>query len=400
MQSRFLKMDAKQQWSIFSQCVEKMVGEAEIQQKLSAGKSLRVKLGVDPTRPDLTFGHWVVFNKLRQLQELGHHIIFLIGDYTTQIGDPSGRSSTRPMLTREQIEENAKTYLAQAFKVLDPQRTETRRNSEWFGKMTFGDLLSLTRHVTVAQLLERDDFTKRYQANTPIALIEFLYPILQAYDSVMLKADIELGGMDQLFNLCMGRQFQKLFGQEEQGVICMPLLVGLDGVKKMSKSFGNYIAFNDSATDMYGKIMSIPDDAMWTYFQLLLLESPEQIEARKLEHPMLMKKELAHRIVSKFFGTSTADAEAENFQAIFSQKKVPEKIVAFPADRFANCTTWMEVIIETGLYPGSKKELKRLIEQGGVEINEQRIEKGQELAFFGKDTVVRVGKRIFFRIQA
>ena len=299
-------MEVDQQWAIFAQNTEKILGEEDIRKKLTDGKQLRIKLGVDPTRPDLTFGHWVVFNKLRQLQDLGHHVIFLIGDYTTQIGDPSGRSSTRPMLTKEQIEENSKTYLDQAFKILDRDKTETRRNSEWFAEMSFGDLLSLTRHVTVAQILERDDFTKRYHDKTPIALIEFLYPILQAYDSVKLEADVELGGMDQLFNLCMGRQFQKIFGQTEQGILCMPLLVGLDGVKKMSKSFGNYIAFNDSATNMYGKIMSVPDTVMWDYFKLLLLETSEQIETRKQQHPMAMKKELARRILTKFFGETQA----------------------------------------------------------------------------------------------
>ena len=393
-------MDVDQQWAIFEQNTEKVVGGEDIRKKLTAAKQLRIKLGVDPTRPDLTFGHWVVFNKLRQLQDLGHHIIFLIGDYTTQIGDPSGRSSTRPMLTKEQIEENSKTYLDQAFKILDRDKTETRRNSEWFGKMSFGDLLSLTRHVTVAQMLERDDFTKRYHDKTPIALIEFLYPILQAYDSIKLEADVELGGMDQLFNLCMGRQFQKIFGQTEQGILCMPLLVGLDGAKKMSKSLGNYIAFNDSATDMYGKIMSVPDTVMWDYFKLLLLETSEQIEARKRQHPMAMKKELARRILTKFFGEARALEEEKHFETVFSQKKLPDDLPELSAHQFSNCKTLIDIIAETDLYAGSKKELKRLAEQGGIEVNEQRIDNPQTTLNLSQTNVVRVGKRLFFRIRA
>ena len=391
-------MDVGQQWAIFKQNTEKIIGEEDIRKKLIAGKSLRIKLGVDPTRPDLTFGHWVVFNKLRQLQDLGHHIIFLIGDYTTQIGDPSGRSSTRPMLTREQIEENSKTYLEQAFKILERDKTETRRNSEWFNTMSFGDLLSLTRHVTVAQMLEREDFTKRYHDKTPIALIEFLYPILQAYDSVKLEADVELGGMDQLFNLCMGRQFQKLFGQTEQGILCMPLLVGLDGVKKMSKSLGNYIAFNDSATDMYGKIMSVPDAVMWDYFKLLLLETPEAIETRKQQHPMIMKKELARCVLTKFFSENQALEEEQHFETVFSQKKLPDDLPEFPAHRFSNCKTLIDIIAETGLYTGSKKELKRLAEQGGIEVNGQRVTDPQKTLDLSQTNVVRVGKRLFFRV--
>ena len=392
-------MDVEQQWAIFEQNTEKVVGGEDIRKKLTAAKQLRIKLGVDPTRPDLTFGHWVVFNKLRQLQDLGHHVIFLIGDYTTQIGDPSGRSSTRPMLTKEQIEENSKTYLDQAFKILDRDKTETRRNSEWFGEMNFGDLLSLTRHVTVAQMLERDDFTKRYHDKTPIALIEFLYPILQAYDSIKLEADVELGGMDQLFNLCMGRQFQKIFGQTEQGILCMPLLVGLDGVKKMSKSFGNYIAFNDSTTDMYGKIMSVPDTVMWDYFKLLLLETSGQIEARKQQHPMTMKKELARRILTKFFGETQALEEEKHFETVFSQKKLPDDLPEFSAPQFTNCKTLIDIIAETGLYAGSKKELKRLAEQGGIEVNEQRMTDPQATLDLSQTNVVRVGKRLFFRIR-
>lgn len=393
-------MDIQDQLLRIAQNTEVFLGEDVLKEKLAQGKKLRVKLGVDPTRPDLTYGHWVVFNKLRQLQELGHQVVFLIGDYTTQIGDPSGRSSIRPILTPEQIEENASTYLSQAFKILDASQTETHRNSEWFSKMAFGDLLSLTRNVTVAQMLERDDFTKRYTAKTPIALVEFLYPVLQAYDSVMLKADIELGGTDQLFNMCLGRQFQKTFGQTEQAVLCMPLLVGLDGEKKMSKSFGNYIAFNDSARDMYGKIMSIPDEAMWTYFKLLVLESSDQIESRRTQHPMQMKKELAQLLLRPFFDETTIAEEQKHFETVFSKKKLPSDMPIFNWSHFAQCKTLVDMIMATKLYNGSKKELKRLIEQGGVEVNEQRIDNIVFTLTNNTSSVVKVGKKLFFKVEA
>ena len=393
-------MEVESQLKVFAQNAERFLGVDTLKEKLLAGKSLRVKLGVDPTRPDLTYGHWVVFNKLRQFQELGHQVIFLIGDYTTQIGDPSGRSSTRPVLSPDQIEENSKTYLDQAFKILDRDRTEVRRNSEWFGKMCFGDMLGLVRHVTVAQMLERDDFMKRYNENTPIALVEFLYPVLQAYDSVILKADVELGGLDQLFNVCMGRQFQKIFGQTEQAIICMPLLVGLDGAKKMSKSFGNYIAFNDSSKDMYGKIMSIPDNTMWDYFRLLLLETDEQIQWRKEQHPMAMKKDLARLALTKFFGESVASEEAKNFETVFSQKGIPEDIAEFSADKFQSCKTLIDVIATTGLFSGSKKELKRLLEQGGIEVNGRKADAPSITWQADKETIIRVGKKLFFKVNA
>ena len=394
-------MNVEEQLKIITQNVDKFLGENILKEKLTQGKTLRIKLGVDPTRPDLTYGHWVVFNKLRQFQELGHQIVFLIGDFTTRIGDPSGRSSTRPVLSPEQIDENSKTYLEQAFKILDKDKTEVHHNSEWFNEMSFGDLLGLTRNVTVAQMLERDDFTKRYNEKTPIALVEFLYPILQAYDSVKLNADVELGGSDQLFNMCMGRQFQKIFGQSEQAIICMPLLVGLDGVKKMSKSYGNYIAFNDSSKDMYGKIMSIPDEVMWDYFKLLLLESEEQIAARKLQHPMAMKKELAHQAISRFFGETVAIMEQRNFETVFSQKKIPDQIPEFQLKQFSDCKTLVDIIAATQLYNSSKKELKRLIEQGGVEVNEERISDINYVLPQGPSSfIVRVGKKLFFKLNA
>ena len=263
-----------------------IIGESELEDRLHGNRPLRIKLGVDPTRPDLTFGHLVVFNKLRQFQAMGHEAILIIGDFTTLIGDPSGRSSSRPQLTREEIRSNAETYLDQAFKVLDRDKTTVYYNSEWFDAMNFEDCLKLARKMTVARMLERDDFAKRYAGNTPISIIEFLYPLIQGYDSLKIHADVEIGGTDQLFNMLVGRALQKDAGKQEQSVITMPLLVGLDGSMKMSKSADNYIAFTDSPKEMFGKIMSIPDATMWDYYQLLLEFEAERIEKLKAGHPM------------------------------------------------------------------------------------------------------------------
>ena len=377
--------------------LERCIGGDDLVKKLAGGSELKIKLGVDPTRPDLTFGHWVVFNKLRQFQNLGHRVIFLIGDYTTRIGDPSGRSSTRPVLTNEQIEENAKTYLDQAFRVLDESKTVVRYNSEWFGKMNFGDLLAICRDFTVAQMLERDDFNKRYSERTPIAIVEFLYPLLQAYDSFVLHADVEIGGSDQLFNMCLGRDLQKIYGQSQQTVMCLPLIVGLDGVRKMSKSYGNYIAFNDSADEMLGKIMSIQDDAMWPYFKLLALENDEKIASRKLEHPMLTKKQLAKILVSKLHGEKSAEDALTRFETIFSQKNIPDEMPEFDQNILAESNNIVDVISKTNLYNNSKKELKRLISQGGVEVNGEKIV--DHFAKLSANNVIRIGKKIFFKIK-
>jgi tyrosyl-tRNA synthetase len=290
---------------------QSIVDREGLEKKILSGKSLRIKFGVDPTRPDLTFGHMVVFNKLRQFQDLGHQAIFLIGDFTTTIGDPSGRSQTRPILSHEEIEKNAETYLRQAFKILDPKRTEVRHNSEWFRSMSFGDLLNLSRELTVAQLLEREDFSQRYESGVSISLVEFIYPLMQGYDSVMLQADVEIGGNDQLFNMIVGRWLQKNRSMEEQAVLCMPLLVGLDGKRKMSKSYNNYIAFNDSSKEMFGKIMSIDDDVMWPYFQLLLGYEESKIAQLQREHPMSAKKILAKQLVARFYGEKIAMSECD-----------------------------------------------------------------------------------------
>ncbi len=388
------------QIDIFGQNAEVFIGAEDLKEKLAAGKRLRVKLGVDPTRPDLTFGHMVVFNKLRQFQDLGHQAVLIIGDYTACIGDPSGRSALRPVLTREEVMENAKTYLAQAFKILDESRTEVHYNSEWFGGMSFGDLLNLARKMTVARMLERDDFAKRYASKTPISIVEFLYPLVQGYDSVMIESDVELGGTDQLFNNLVGRDLQRDAGQSGQAVITMPLLVGLDGEKKMSKSYGNYIAFNDSPRDMFGKIMSVGDDTMWKYYQYLLLETSEQIERMKSEHPMKCKKNLACLMVSRFFGADVGRAELENFEKVFSKNEIPDEMPEFAWDSVAQSDSApiVNVMAETKLFP-SKKEVRRLIEQGAVKLDSERVsDPFLALSRPVNPLVLQAGKRVFFRI--
>ncbi|MDR3273921.1 MAG: tyrosine--tRNA ligase [Puniceicoccales bacterium] len=377
--------------------VENIIGGDELCEKLRAGKCLKVKLGVDPTRPDLTFGHMVVFNKLRQFQDLGHEAILLIGDYTTIIGDPSGRSETRPVLSKEQIEYNSCTYLDQAFKVLDPGKTTVRRNSEWFGEMSFEDALNLARRMTVARMLERDDFSKRYAEGVPISIVEFLYPLLQGQDSVELCADVELGGSDQLFNLLVGRALQKDVGQSEQCVITMPLLVGLDGKRKMSKSYNNYISFNDSPKDMFGKIMSIPDETMYLYYKYLLWWADDEISKLRVMHPMECKEQLAYTLTAKFFGSDVADHELKQFENIFSKNDLPDDIEEIIVPDF--CETLFEALFSSGKF-ASKKELHRLIDQGGVKLEGTKLVDAREK--FGRKeewTVVQAGKRLFFKIR-
>lgn len=375
-------------------------GKAEILERLKAGKQLRIKFGVDPTRPDLTFGHMVCLNKLRQFQDMGHKAVLIIGDYTTRIGDPSGRSDTRPVLTEEEIEKNAETYLEQAFKILDRNTVEVRRNSEWFGDMSFMDCLKLARHMTVARLLERDDFSKRHASGTPISVIEFLYPLLQGHDSVRVASDLELGGSDQLFNNLVGRGLQKDAGMPEQAVITMPLLVGLDGAKKMSKSLGNYVAFNDSAKDMFGKIMSIPDETMWAYCRLLLEMSDEHIAERKKLHPMEAKKQLAVALTARFHTLETAAHEREQFEAVFSKKQLRDDIPEYSWDKLlgvASEATLIDMLAATGLFE-SKKELRRLFEQGAVKVNEEKVS-DHALRFVRPiaPVVVQAGKRTFVK---
>jgi len=385
-----------------SQNAEQLYGADELAEKIAAGKKLKVKLGVDPTRPDLTFGHMVVFNKLRQFQDLGHEAVLIIGDFTTLIGDPSGRSSTRPVLTEEEIAENARTYVEQAYLVLDRDKTTVRFNSEWFGRMGFEDCLKLARKMTVARMLERDDFARRHAANTPISIIEFLYPLVQGYDSIMVEADVELGGTDQTFNCLVGRQLQKEAGQSEQAVLTLPLLVGTDGVKKMSKSQDNYIAFNDTPKDMFGKIMSISDEVMWDYYRLLLMKTTGDIERLQKEHPMELKKQLAVALTDKIHGNGVGHAEREQFEKVFSENKRPDEMPEFKWSEVATDSeqTLVNILGSTGLFP-SKKEARRLIQQGSVKVNDAKAtDPTRLLQAESGPYVIQAGKRIFFRVLA
>ena len=381
---------------------ETIIGKEELVEKISSGAKLKVKFGVDPTRPDLTFGHLVVFNKLKQFQDAGHDAILLIGDYTARIGDPSGRSDLRPELTASEVEENAETYLDQAFKVLDESKTIVRRNSEWFSKMTFADALNLTRKMTVAQMLERDDFSKRFKSNQPISMVEFMYPLIQGYDSVILESDIEIGGSDQLFNMLVGRNLQKDIGMKTQAVLTMPLLVGLDGVRKMSKSYDNYIAFNDSAKDIFGKAMSLSDEAMWEYFQLLLNYSDTQIEEMKQLHPMDAKKALAESLTSLFFEDSIAKKEREEFSKVFSKGKVPEEMPTFSLSSLSlEKVSLLNVLASTDKFC-SKGEIRRLVKQGAIKLDNVRVDDPEMALDFEaeqNEMVIKAGKKIFIRIE-
>ena len=381
---------------------ETIIGKEELIEKISSGAKLKVKFGVDPTRPDLTFGHLVVFNKLKQFQDAGHDTILLIGDYTARIGDPSGRSDLRPELTASEVDENAGTYLDQAFKILDSSKTIVRRNSEWFSKMTFADALNLTRKMTVAQMLERDDFSKRFKANQPISMVEFMYPLIQGYDSVILESDIEIGGSDQLFNMLVGRNLQKDIGMNTQAVLTMPLLVGLDGIRKMSKSYDNYIAFNDSAKDIFGKAMSLSDKAMWEYFQLLLNYSETQMEEMKQLHPMDAKKALAESLTSLFFEDSVAKKEREEFSKVFSKGKVPEEMPTFSLSSLSlEKASLLNFLASTEKF-GSKGEIRRLVKQGAIKLDNVRVDDPEMTLGFEpdqNDMVIKAGKKIFIRIE-
>ena len=380
---------------------ETVIGETELEDRLHGNKPLRVKLGVDPTRPDLTFGHLVVFNKLRQFQDLGHEALLIIGDFTTLIGDPSGRSNTRPVLTKEEIVENAQTYLDQAFKILDQEKTTVFYNSEWFDKMSFEDCLKLSRKMTVARMLERDDFAKRYASQAPISMIEFMYPLIQGYDSLVLNADVEIGGTDQLFNMLVGRALQKDAGKQEQAVITMPLLVGLDGSKKMSKSADNFIAFTDNAKEMFGKIMSIGDDTMWDYYRLLLELTEDKIENLKKGHPMEAKKRLASSLVGQFHSMQTAKQELGQFEQIFSKNKLPDDMPSFIWSELigdAPNAPLFEVMAQSELFE-SKGAIRRLVQQGGVKIDgEKQDDPSRQITPPVGEQIFQAGKRVFFKL--
>ncbi len=384
-------------------CDELLV-ESEFARKLArsraTGVPLRIKLGLDPTAPDIHLGHTVVLNKMRQLQDLGHNVIFLIGDFTSTIGDPSGRNSTRPPLTREQIEANAKTYYAQASLVLDPARTEIRYNSEWCDPLGARGIIQLASRYTVARMMEREDFTKRFKGGIPISVHEFLYPLMQGYDSVALKSDLELGGTDQKFNLLVGRELQKEYGQEPQCILTMPLLVGTDGVEKMSKSKGNYIGISESPESMFGKLMSISDTLMWRYFELLSFRSLEDIAALKQEidggrNPRDAKVMLAQEIIARFHSAKAADDALAAFEARFRDGAIPDDI---PEVNIGGAPVGiLKLLREAGLV-ASGSEAQRNVEQGGVRVNGDRVE-DKSLQLPAGTYVVQVGKRKFARVN-
>ncbi len=379
---------------------EVIIGQEELLANLNSGRKLKVKFGVDPTRPDLTFGHLVVFNKLRQFQDLGHEAILLIGDYTARIGDPSGRSELRPELTETEVEENARTYLDQAFKILDRDKTVVRRNSEWFGTMSFADALSLTRSMTVARMLERDDFEKRFKSNQPISMVEFMYPLIQGFDSIVLGSDLELGGSDQLFNMLVGRNLQKEKGASPQAVMTLPLLVGLDGSRKMSKSYDNYIAFNDTSKDIFGKIMSISDEVMWDYYRLLLLKEKQDIDALKRIHPMECKKQLARDLTALFYGKDLAQKECDAFLQVFSKGQNPDDMTEVSiASLKSDKPTLLNLLAESGHFE-SKGEIRRLISQGAVKLDGEKIENAEfDLTEIDKtNQIIKAGKKTFIRV--
>ena len=379
-----------------------LLTEADLVRKLERGRPLKVKAGFDPTAPDLHLGHTVLINKMRQFQQLGHQVIFLIGDFTGMIGDPSGKNATRPRLTPDEVKANARTYQEQIFKILDPDKTVIDFNSRWFSPMTATGLIELAAKYTVARMLERDDFSKRYKSGLPIAVHEFLYPLVQGYDSVALEADVELGGTDQKFNLLVGRQLQPDYGQEPQVVLTMPLLEGTDGVQKMSKSLGNYIGIHESPTEMFGKLMSISDELMWRYLELLSARPLSEI--RKLRasvtegrNPRDVKFELAVEIVDRFHGVGVGTAERERFIARFRDGALPEQITETQIQCAGESAKLANVLKDLGL-AASASAAYRLIEQGAVRIDGERVESRDTALAAGGSYLLQAGKRGIARV--
>lgn len=385
--------------SIIKRGAAELLIEDELIKKLKKGTPLRVKAGFDPTAPDLHLGHTVLINKLRQLQDLGHHILFLIGDFTAMIGDPTGKNVTRKPLDAEAVKVNAKSYTEQVFKILDPAKTEVVFNGSWMNQLTGVDMIRLAAKSTVARMLERDDFTKRYHNQQPIAIHEFLYPLLQGHDSVVLKADLELGGTDQKFNLLMGRELQKDAGQEPQCVLMMPILEGLDGVQKMSKSLGNYIGISDAPDDMFGKVMSISDDLMWRYYELLSFESLESIAAMKAEvqagaNPRNIKVKLAQELVGRFHGKQAAIDVLANFEARFKNKELPTDLAPFMIEGDMTIAQAMKAAGAAA----SSSDVVRAAKQGGLKRNGEKMDNPNQVIPIGEDAVYQVGKRNFARL--
>lgn len=386
---------------IIKRGVDELIVESELRKKLETGRKLRIKLGLDPTAPDLHLGHTVVLNKMRQMQDLGHQVIFLIGDFTSAIGDPSGRNATRPPLTKEQIEVNAKTYFAQASLVLDAEKTEIRYNSEWCDPLGARGMIQLASRWTVARMLERDDFTKRYEAGVPISVHEFLYPLMQGYDSVALRSDLELGGTDQKFNLLVGRELQKQYGQEPQCILTMPLLEGLDGVEKMSKSKGNYIGITDAPNDMFGKLMSVSDELMWKYIPMLSFQSLDVIAVWKREveggrNPRDIKVVFAQEIVARFHSKSDAERALADFE-LRSRGGIPDEMEEVTLITEGPTLGIAQMLKQSGLVP-STGEANRMIEQGGVKLDGEKVSDKMLVLSRGVTVVAQVGKRKFARV--
>lgn len=394
-------MNLKDQLEVIKKDTVDFITEEEFLDKLNRKKQLKVKLGVDPSRPDLHLGHAVVLRKLRQFQKFGHIVYLIIGDFTARIGDPSGRSKTRPLLSEEEVKANSKTYVEQAFKILDPNQTVIKFNSEWLSKLTFEDIINLTSRYTVARMLERDDFNKRLAENEPISISEFLYPIAQAYDSIVIEADVEMGGTDQLFNLLVGRKLQEEFGQEPQIVVTMPLIEGTDGSLKMSKSYNNYIAFNDTPDDIFGKIMSVPDHLIIKYMTYLTDISRDKIKdfENKMKNdeinPRDVKMVLAEEVVKMLYNEEEAKKAKDNFVAIFQKKDMPDDL---PEILVQENETILDIVAKTNVFD-SNSEIKRAISQGAIRINDEKIDDFKFVPNFEDGDVLRVGKKNYFRLK-
>tara|TARA_R110002050_G_scaffold9504_3_gene33507 strand:+ start:25561 stop:26760 length:1200 start_codon:yes stop_codon:yes gene_type:complete len=397
-------ISVKESLAIIRRGAQEILVESELVEKLETGRPLRIKAGFDPTAPDLHLGHTVLLNKLKQFQDLGHEILFLIGDFTGMIGDPTGKNVTRKPLTPEQVKENAKSYQEQVFKILDPEKTTVVFNSHWMNKLSSADMIRLASNHTVARMLERDDFDKRYKGGQPIAIHEFLYPLIQGYDSVELNADVELGGTDQKFNLLMGRELQKAYGKPQQSILTMPILEGLDGVQKMSKSLGNYIGISDSPKDIFGKLMSVSDDLMWRYIDLLSFRSIEDIEQWRNDvdagkNPIDIKKDFAQEIVSRFHSIEEGQQARDGFENQFKKGELPEDIEEITLDVGVKGMPIANVLKEVGL-TSSTSEALRMIKQGAVKIDGEKVEDKGLLIESGSVAIFQVGKRKFARITS
>ena len=398
--------DTKQALEIIKRGSDEIIPEDAFKKLLTSKKKLTVKAGFDPTSADLHLGHTVLINKLKAFQDLGHTVIFLIGDFTGLIGDPSGVNETRPNIDEKKLAENSKTYADQVFKILDKKKTKIKFNSSWFKKMKPDEFIRLSSIMTVARMLERDDFKKRYENNKPISLHEFLYPLVQGFDSYALKADIELGGTDQKFNLLVGREVQKHFGQDEQVIITVPLLEGLDGVKKMSKSLNNYIALNDEPNEMFGKIMSISDNLMWRYFDLLSFRSNDEIasfrdKVKNGANPMTFKKKLATEIVERFYDKKSSENAEIAFTNVFSNKLEPSEVPIFEINETSSISI-VELLTHEDLgneFIQSKSECRRLIKQSGIKMNNKKVENPDLLINLGEENYFQIGKRKHLKIK-